>query len=98
MANRVIINKIKTDLRIKHSALDEDISDNIDSCMADLNLIGVKSENALDANIANAIKLWCRANYAQNTEDAEAYMRRYNALKGTLQMSVKYRGDINADE
>lgn len=98
MANRAIVNKVKADLRIKHTALDEDISDNIDSCIADLSLIGIKAENALDANIANAIKLWCRANYAQSTEDAEAYIKRYNALKGTLQMSVKYRGDLNADE
>ena len=98
MASRSIINRIKTDLRMKHNALDGDISDNIDSCIADLELVGIKVPNDTDCNIANAIKLWCRAYYAKDTAEAAAYLERYNAIKSTLKTSTRYRSDIDADE
>ena len=98
MASRSIINRIKTDLRMKHNALDSDISDNIDSCIADLELVGIKVPNDTDCNIANAIKMWCRALYSQDTKEAADYLERYNALKSTLKTSSRYRGDNDAHE
>ena len=98
MASRTTINRIKTDLRIKHNALDDDISDNIDTCIADLELVGIKVPNDTDCHIVNAIKLWCRAYYAKDTAEAAAYLERYNAIKSTLKTSTRYRSDIDADE
>lgn len=93
MASPAIIRKIKTDLRIRNDQLDEDISDNIDSCVADLALCGidVDDDRALDRNIVNAIKLYCRSRYTHDLEEAKLYEQRYGLLKGTLMMSEEYR-------
>ncbi len=101
MANPIIVKKIKTDLRIRHAELDGDISDNIDSCLADMGLCGVAADddNVLDRNIINAVKLWCRARYTCDTEEAKLYDQRYNAVKSTLMTSQSYRrADDGTDE
>jgi hypothetical protein len=101
MASPTIIQKIKTDLRIRHAELDEDISDSIDSCVADLSLCGVSvdDDRVLDRNIVNAIKLWCRSRYTHDIEEAKLYEQRYNSVKSTLMSSKGYRrADDDTDE
>ena len=87
MASPIVVEKVKTDLRIRHAELDEDISDSIDSCLA------------LDRNIINAVKLWCRARYTRDVEEAKLYDQRYNAVKSTLMTAQSYRrADDDTDE
>ena len=93
MAANEIIVKVKTDLRITHTALDADIADMVDACEEDLRMVGVKIVEPLDATILAAIKLYCRAAYTDDTGKAEAYMARYNAMKATLMMAKGYRAD-----
>lgn len=88
-----IVEKIKTDLRITHTALDGDISDTVDACMEDLYIVGIQVTEPPDAAILAAIKLYCRAAYTDDTGKAEAYMARYNAMKATLMMAKGYRAD-----
>lgn len=93
MANPIIVKKIKTDLRIKHAELDEDISDSIDLCLADMELCGVAADDdrVFDRNIINAVRLWCHARYTHDIEEAKLYDQRYNALKSALMTSQVYR-------
>ena len=90
MASTAIINKVKTDLRIVHTALDGDIADNIDACLADLRICGVTYPVDDDPAILNLIKLWSRAAYSDDTAKQDAYMARYNAMKATLMMAAGY--------
>lgn len=93
MADDTTLAKIKTDLRISHTALDDDISDTIDSCLHDLELCGVFRPSANNSSILAAVKLYCRAAYTDDTDKADAYYRRYNDLKACLMMAEGYGGD-----
>lgn len=92
VANSATIAKIKTDLRITHSVLDSELSDQIDSCLADLRMCGIGEPYEDDPLVLNCLKLWCRANYTTETGPADAYMNRYNALKSSLMMASGYGG------
>ena len=89
MAERTL-DKIKQAIRRSHDKLDEDLQADIDACLADLRSCGVIHADETDPLIFNAIKLWCRS---LNTDDAAKgaeYLRRYEALKGSLMMAEGY--------
>lgn len=90
MAAIETILKIKTDLRISHTALDDDLADQIDACLQDLRVCGVSLPDESDPLVLNALKLWSRANYTGDTAKAAAYMQRYDALKACLMMAEGY--------
>ena len=82
--------KIKLALRIKHNSLDEDIQSDIDACMADLAVCGVIHSDPSDPLLFNAIKLWCRSIYTDDSVKGAEYLRRYEALKSCLMMAEGY--------
>lgn len=84
------LDKVKLALRIKHTALDEDIQADIDSCLADLQLCGIIDPKETDPLIFNAVKLYCRASYTDDPVKAAAYQARYDALKGSLMLAEGY--------
>ena len=84
------LTKIKTSLRISHDRLDEDIAADVDACLADLAVCGIVHANETDPLIFNAIKLWCRSLYTDDTVKAAEYLKRYNALKASLSMAEGY--------
>ena len=90
MAQPMTLIKVKQNLRIKHNELDDDLRDCIDACKADLEMCGVRAEEE-DQLIRNAIKLWSRAHFTDDTPKAAAYMERYNALKGSLMVDSAHR-------
>lgn len=99
MANdQSTLDKIKTTLRISHSALDADLTDTIDACLADLKVCGVTGKDINDPLILNAVKLYCRKEYTDDTDKAAEYQKRYDALKSCLMMAGEYNGETEADE
>lgn len=90
--------KIKQSLRITHEKLDDDIASDIDACIADLALVGVTHASKDDPLIINAIKLWCRSLYTDDTVKAAEYMKRYEALKASLMMATGYGRPKEADD
>ena len=94
--------KIKTNLRISHTLLDEDLSDTIAACLQDLKVCGVQAPvqddmQETDALILNAIKLYCRAEYTDDTAKAAAYKERYDSMKSCLMMASGYREEAAGD-
>jgi hypothetical protein len=85
-----MLEKIKTALRIKHDALDDDIQATIDACLADLEVCGVVYAPAGDPLILNAVKLYCRSFYTDDTAKSAEWMQRYEALKACLMMAEGY--------
>lgn len=81
---------LKRSLRITHDRLDDDIESDVAACMADLRLVGVIYADEKDPLIFNAIKLWCKANYTDDTAKAAEYQKRYDALKACLLMAEGY--------
>lgn len=84
------LTKIKQGLRVSHHKLDEDIQADINACLADLKLVGVVYAEETDPLIFNAIKLWCRSLYTDDTAKAAEYLRRYEAMKASLMMAEGY--------
>ena len=93
-----LLNKVKTNLRISHSVLDDDLADTVEACLKDLEVCGLVSPQPTDPLILNAIKLYCRAAYTDDTGKAAAYQARYDALKSCLMMAEDYRAEVAADE
>lgn len=97
-----LVLKIKTNIRIKHTALDEDISDTIEAALSDLEVCGINVHIVTDSGeqdplILNAVRLFCKVEYTDDTGKAAEYQRRYDSLKSCLMMSGKYR-EVAADE
>jgi hypothetical protein len=90
-----LLSKIKTSLRISHTALDEDVQDTIVACLADLKVCGVMEtkldpSQELDPLILNAVKLYCKQAYTDDTVKAARYQGGYDALKACLMMAEGY--------
>ncbi len=85
----VLLDDVKTNLRISTRALDGDIQDDIDAALMDLHNSGVIAIDRNDPLITKAVKLYCRA---QNDfmGKGEQYMKAYEALKIALCLSGDY--------
>ena len=92
------LNKIKQGLRITHTKLDEDIQADIAAGIADLRAVGIVYADETDPLIFNAIKLWCRSLYTDDTTKAAEYLKRYEALKACLMMAEGYGRPKEADD
>lgn len=91
-----LVLKIKNSIRIKHSALDEDIEDTIRAALDDLDICGITATPSedpqdLDPLILNAVKLFCKVEYTDDPNKAAVFQRRYDSLKSCLMMSGRYR-------
>lgn len=93
-----MLDKIKLALRIKHDALDADIQADIAACLADLKVCGVVHAPENDPLIFNAVKLWCRSIYTDDTAKGAEYLRRYEAMKSCMMMAEGYGREAEADE
>lgn len=94
--------KIKTALRISHAVLDDDLKDTIAACLADLKVCGVQAPvlddpQETDPLVLNAIKLYCRKEFTDDTGKAAEYQKRYDMLKSCLMMASEYNGRGNDD-
>lgn len=100
-----LLYKVKTSLRISHTALDEDIMDTIAACLDDLMVGGVRKEK-LDTDkelpplILTAVKLFCKAEYTDDPVKSTRYREGYDNLKATLTMveGYGYEEEAVADE
>lgn len=101
--NASLLSKIKTSIRIKHTALDEDVSDTIAACLSDLRVCGVLASmldpsQELDPLVLNAVKLYCKAEYTDDPAKATRYMAGYDGLKSCLMMAEEYIEEAVSDE
>ncbi len=85
-----LLNKVKTAIRIKHTALDDDIADNIQACLLDLKMHGIEYAGAEDQLIQNAVKLYCKAEYTDDPAKAEKFGERYAKLRDSLKAAEGY--------
>ena len=90
--------KVKNSLRISHDLLDDDLTDTIAACLADLQVCGVQDPQQTDPLIMNAVKLFCKVAFTDDTGKAAAYQERYDALKACLMMAEGYGREAVADE
>ena len=85
-----LLAKVKLALRIKHSALDDEILDNIQACLSDLRMHGIVHKDETDTLIQNAIKLYCKSEFTDDLTKAEKYAARYRELRDCLKVAEDY--------
>lgn len=86
----ILLDDIKTALRISGNDLDGEILDLIDAAKADLRLSGI-TKNEDDPLILRAITIYCKAHFGyEEPAQAELFMKSYNALKSHLALSQEY--------
>ncbi|HHT7172088.1 TPA: head-tail connector protein [Bacillus cereus] len=90
----MLLDDVKTTLRVSHNALDNDISDLIEEARHDLMLSGVSSKKAnddIDPLIKRAIKTYCKAEFIADVREAERFKISYNMLKNHLTLAGDYK-------
>jgi hypothetical protein len=90
MANETTVAKVKTAIRISHTLLDDEISDQVDACLADLRLVGIADPNEEDALVLSAIKLWCKSENADDVAERESFRDAYDKQKACLMTASGY--------
>ena len=84
------VSDVKTDLRITHDRLDQDIEATIAAAKLDLGLTGIRTEKE-DALLEKAIKIYCRWQY-DFCGKGEQYARAYAALRDAMSLCGDYNG------
>jgi hypothetical protein len=93
----MLIEEVKSDLRIVTNAFDSEITELIDSAILDLKLAGIINSKLLtldtatpDSLLVRAIKLYCKSNFGIGNTDMERYDKTYQSLKMHLCLSAEY--------
>lgn len=92
------LSKVKAFIRISHSKLDGDISDNIDACLTDLRTHGIIHKDDTDPLILNAVKLYCKSLYTDDPAKAAEWLSRYTAQRDRLKAAKGYGWKGESDE
>ena len=92
------LNKVKAFIPISHNKRDNDINDNIEACLADLRAHGIIHKDDTDPLILNAVKLYCKSLYIEDTAKSAEYLRRYVELRNYLKAAKGYGWEGESDE
>lgn len=91
-----MLKTVKKSLRITTSALDDEVSELIAACIADLRRVGIATPKGRNINagkvdplILRAVILYAKANFGYD-ENSERYQKAYDALVVSLCLSGDY--------
>ena len=90
-----ILSRVKLAIRRSHSKLDADLQTDIDACLQDMQMRGIKAPDPSDSLVFAAIKLYCKSTTADDPAKGVAFYQRYESLRDSLSLSSKYRGDAD---
>ena len=84
-----MLEKVKTALRIKTNAYDDELTDLIASAQLDLGVAGVIVPDAVDTLVTRAIITYCKMHFGL-PEDADRLKRSYDEQKAQLVTCTGY--------
>lgn len=85
-----LIEKMRTALRIKNTAFDDEIEALIEACKLDLRLAGAPEFNENDPLCIQAGTFYCKANFGFAGDESDKYQARYEDLRTTMANSSDY--------
>jgi uncharacterized phage protein (predicted DNA packaging) len=89
----MMLDDIKTVLRISNTAFDGEINDLIEAARHDLMLSGVSSVKVIDDSdplIKRAVSTYVKSNFGFDNPDADRFQKSYDMLKQHLTLSSEY--------
>ena len=84
-----MLEKVKTALRIKTDAYNDELSDLIEAAKLDLGVAGVEVPEALDALLSKAVITYCKMSFGI-PEDYDRLKASYDEQKGQLKNATGY--------
>ncbi len=84
-----LLQKVKIDLRFSHNKLDDDLQDNINSCIEDLKRVGIFAPKT-NPLIVQAVKLYCRWRYDFNKQ-GDRYYNAYEKMRESLSLYGEFK-------
>lgn len=84
-----MLDKIRQSLRFKTTSHDDEIQRNIDTCIDEMKLAGINT-NESDQLIIKACELYNKAEFDYNGK-GEQYRKNYKNLKDAMSLSIKYK-------
>jgi len=86
-----MLHKVKLALRVSYSNFDQELTDLIDSAMADLNLAGIRGDKAVEDNplVRKAIVTYCKMHFGE-PEDYDRLKASYDEQKAQLWMGTGF--------
>ena len=84
------VRAVKLALRITHDRLDSDIESEVEACRADLQMHGIIHAEDSDPLILNAVKLWARSVFTDDSAKAAEWLARYKAQRDYLKQAEGY--------
>lgn len=88
----MLLEKVKTALRLDDTSLDEELKDLISACKKDLEISGVGIIKDEDPLIIRAVISYCRAYFDPTNNDYERFLQSYESLKTHLCLCSEYQG------
>ena len=88
-----MLEKVKTALRIRNDAFNDEIEDLIEAARHDLALSGVlveKTQSDEDPLIKRAIVTYCKANFGYDNPEADRFQQSYVMLKQHMSLAGDY--------
>ena len=90
MATEPILDRVKLAIRRSHSKLDSDLQADIDACLQDMTMRGIKSPNPSNSLVFAAIKLYCLSTTAKDPSEGAAFFQRYEDLRDSMLSNGSY--------
>lgn len=85
------VEQVKEALRIRHSALDNDIQRKIRAAVKDMEMRGIIIPEKNDALVDTACELYCKWQY-DHLGEGERFMKNYESLRDSMSLSGDYNG------
>lgn len=90
MATEPVLDRVKLAIRRSHSKLDNDLQADIDACLQDMAMRGIKSPNPDNSLIFAAVKLYCLSTTSDDPAKGALYYQRYEDLRDSIQLNGSY--------
>lgn len=85
------VKQIKEALRIRHTALDNDIGRKVRAAVRDMEMRGIVIPEENDDLVDTACELYCKGQY-DHLGEGERFMRNYESLRDSMSLSGDYNG------
>lgn len=91
----MMLDIIKLKMRITHNLIDDDIQQNIDSCLLDLERVGVDASKESELR-TKACELYCKWQM-DYLNKAEQFEKNYKNLRDAMSLCSMYKEGADAD-